>query len=131
MLFTGELEHGRYTSDLDDVHPDILHRYYGTHGRPLARDRSGAGSRNAPIEPSEHRCPFNDEGVQVFRQMLDDPVLAETIPEGFGLRMDEWPESRYPAFHVWWPRAVRWARALKLFMTESPLIFLCILQHSF
>ena len=62
--------------------------------------------------------------------MLDE--LATEIPLGFGVHKDEWDDDEgYPAleripmrgakyldialpFETWWPRAVRWARALKL-----------------
>lgn len=40
----GQLEHGAYEHEFNDIHPDILSRYYGTLGRPLQRSHSGAGS---------------------------------------------------------------------------------------
>ena len=145
----GQLEHGQYEDEFTDVHPDLLERYYGTRGRPLRRRHLGAGStgddyieddlsaaqegniRNAPIEPPLNHCPFDEQGMRVFHEMLGDALIQRTIPEGFGLREDEWDDSGYPPseeirmrggkhanivlpFHLWWPRAVRWARALKL-----------------
>ena len=146
----GQLQHGEYEREFDDVHPDILDRYYGTHGRPLRRNHSGAGStgedyesvgnqisadqegniHNESVETPPTHCPLDEQSAHLFRQMLDDELIQNSIPHDFGLREDEWDDGYPPTerikmrggkhvdidlpFTVWWPRAIKWVRALKL-----------------
>lgn len=44
MLFLGQVDHGVY-EDCPGIHPDLLNRFYGVHGKPTQRQayQTGAG----------------------------------------------------------------------------------------
>ncbi|KAF8549907.1 hypothetical protein OG21DRAFT_1420531, partial [Imleria badia] len=79
-----------------------------------------------------HQSPFtNPENEAVFFGMLKQVIDLQIIPEGFGLRPDEWEDGHYPAYEtirlgrwqskelevsladeVWYRRACLWCQAL-------------------
>ncbi|KAJ7024501.1 hypothetical protein C8F04DRAFT_1213036 [Mycena alexandri] len=90
--------------------------------------------RHAPVKVPRHRSPFKAaEDEQRFISFLNTLLAAPgVLPENFGVRQEEWDEEDYPETVVyrpgmkgkqltivlpreeWFPRAIRWARALDL-----------------
>ena len=110
-MFEGALNHGEYIDEYDNIHPDILQRYYGTglasgqsrtqrtdqfHNSGIEEQVSAVQVNNIwndPITPAEHRNPFGnaDDAVGLFCKMLND--LGTAVPLGFGVHEDEWDEN--------------------------------------
>lgn len=79
-----------------------------------------------------HRSPFTDpEDEATFFGMLNQAIGHQIIPDGFGLRPDEWEDGHYPIFEtirlgrrrskeleisladeIWYERACLWCQAL-------------------
>ncbi|EPQ57571.1 hypothetical protein GLOTRDRAFT_127924 [Gloeophyllum trabeum ATCC 11539] len=120
MRFLGQLEHGVYDDGYEDVHPDVLNRYYGadsTHER-LHPGQTGAGHsdsedegealedliaadqerhvRHDPIPVPKTSSPFPADLTADFLKALDELLATDIVPTGLGLRNDEWPEGGYP-----------------------------------
>lgn len=150
----GRLQHGEYVADYEDVHPEVLERYYGEdwaehsedegeQRRPSSDDGltledhvaedQAANVRHAPVETPTKGNPFEAyPGAEIlFMDMLRGADERKFVPEQFNLRAEEWGESGYEEsepikmrggkivdipvpFLDWWPRAVRWSRALYL-----------------
>ncbi|TFK66803.1 hypothetical protein BDN72DRAFT_771498 [Pluteus cervinus] len=85
------------------------------------------------VHAPENTNPFATDGdFDAFRQALESLEATDIIPDGYGLRPEEWGADGYPVIEtihngqlgkgrrsfmiplpdeVWRPRAVRWARA--------------------
>ncbi|KAJ7720708.1 hypothetical protein B0H16DRAFT_1666429 [Mycena metata] len=70
MAFIGQVQHGVYADDYEDVHPTILERYYGVHGRTASRasGQTGAGQlddEDVPLPPPAHGDDDDSEDSQI------------------------------------------------------------------
>ncbi|TFK84420.1 hypothetical protein K466DRAFT_577313 [Polyporus arcularius HHB13444] len=107
--------------DLNDIHPNLLSRYYGAEGRKrrLGPGQTGAGHyeddpsedtedlddhvaadqqrhvRHAPIPVPSSNSPFSQENEQIFVQCLHAARAEELVPEGYGLTEAEWGNVFY------------------------------------
>lgn len=117
----------------DKPDPEIRNSHHTEIEEQIAADQGG-NVRHDAIPPAEHQNPFRDsEAMQLlFRQMVAE--LGTSIPLGYGVHETEWGEDEsYPTieripmrgsrfldvalpFEIWWPRAVHWAKALKLLL---------------
>lgn len=124
-----------YIDELDEIHPNVLQRYYGVEGGEVERNiGTGAGSsgpdfneledlieedqnhniRHEAIEPASSNSPFESHADENhFRQMLDEMEQTGYVPGEFGLRQDEWIEGQYPSVEV---LKMRRGKVLELFM---------------
>ena len=99
------LKRGQYANEFDDVHPDILHRYFGVDGVPLHCQHSGAGNsddeddinnlddkitadqqphiRHDPIDVPDHASPFSSTQTEnIFFSALKEITDAGIVPSG-------------------------------------------------
>ena len=135
-----ELKHGKYNDILHGIHPETLHRYYGTQSLAGAVPQNLENMistdqqhqiRHEPVKVPDHSPPFAvPEAAEIFLDALEEINAAEIIPDGLGVAEGEWDVNGYPEseeikvgrktveiqlpFSVWWPRAVRWACTLEL-----------------
>jgi len=135
MRFLGELKHGRYTGR-QDIHPNIAAQYRDLANSPDQITEQIAANqetniRHEAIETPTRRSPFRTLEIEgIFRDALRELDNIQSVPTGFGVSEDEWVDGHYPEsavitvarkefdislpFRIWWPRAVRWARAFEL-----------------
>lgn len=122
LRLLGQTQHGVYNDDLEDVHPDILHKYYGTTsrhsmehshhfqaGHPNEEDDNSGNDigvqigknqeehvRHEPVPVPDTSSPFPGlEGAFREAMLL---VATRDAPRGFGLYPDEYEEASYPSF---------------------------------
>ncbi|TFY76459.1 hypothetical protein EWM64_g7555 [Hericium alpestre] len=120
MRLLGQLEHGIYADDYEDVHPDILNRYYGVdvdvehiHGQtgaghpddeedelPSLRDHIAADQephiRHAPIDVPDNGSPFQDLALEAaFFAALSSIHDQGLIPNGYSVAQAEWDDEGY------------------------------------
>ncbi|KAF9049378.1 hypothetical protein BDZ89DRAFT_941049, partial [Hymenopellis radicata] len=124
LEFMGRLKHGEYTQEYEDVHPELLDRYFGADiDSDSSDDQRGAGStgaadylddiehlvaadqnanvQNAPVIPATKNSPFSTaETEQLFLDMIEDNEYQEVVPAGFALLENEWDEGGYEASEV-------------------------------
>lgn len=85
--------------------------------------------RHDPIPVPDHASPFG-ELEHIFRTGLQELEESGYIPDGYGIREDEWEDGEYPSFeilktgrkrkelrvslpdHIWRRRAQKWVRGL-------------------
>ncbi|KAJ7165971.1 hypothetical protein C8R46DRAFT_997065 [Mycena filopes] len=79
MCFVGQVQHGVYGDDYDEVHPSVLERYYGVHGQITRRaaGQTGAGQLDDEDVPLP---PVRDEDSDDESDM-DNDDLAQEIEE--------------------------------------------------
>ncbi|KAG8705515.1 hypothetical protein FRC08_001633 [Ceratobasidium sp. 394] len=89
--------------------------------------------RHPPVRVPAKACPFEPEQAAVFWEALLHAEAEGFIPSGYGIEAGEWAGGVYPELEtlkvgrrkngvhsivlpksVWFPRAVRWARALHI-----------------
>ena len=109
----GELIHGKYADDFQNVHPDILQRY-GNEGKHLGfvsqimvheisedLDQAIAGDqdrhiRHEAIEVVDNQFPFNSvEGGDIFTGAFNEVRAEGIIPEQMGVAETEWEDGVY------------------------------------
>jgi hypothetical protein len=124
LFFLGQLEHGIYKDEYDDMHPDLLNRDYGTSQQAAVLEAQQTGTqhshevdlegiirhiavgqkqhvRHDPVAPPDARNPFpNTDIQQVFERALKQVCEAGFIPSGLGVREEEWEEPTYPGFEA-------------------------------
>jgi hypothetical protein len=125
IFFLGQLEHGIYLDEYDNVHPELLNRYYGVsqQAAPGNVHQISAGYTNSsddvdleaivhdiaegqkqhvrhdPVGLPDARNPFsNTDMQQVFEKVLRQVCEAKFIPSGLGVHKEEWEETTYPGF---------------------------------
>ncbi|TFK56300.1 hypothetical protein OE88DRAFT_1607356, partial [Heliocybe sulcata] len=120
MWFVGQMEHGVYAEDYEDVHPDILNHYYGIDSATEVRyaGQTGAGHseteedgedfddliatdqehhiRHDPIPVPRATSPFSEDVTADFLSALDEVLATDFIPAGLNVREQEWPVDGYP-----------------------------------
>lgn len=70
MRFLGQLNDGVYADPMDNIHPDIIERYYGVDGIERIR-RPGETGAGHP----------EDEDMEQPEQRVDEPVLSNTVAD--------------------------------------------------
>jgi len=123
MRFMSELQRGKYADEFENVHPDILDRYFGVNGAPSQRDHSGAGDsddedgiseldnmistdqqshiRHDPVDVPKHAAPFaSEEAEDIFYAALKDVLAAGIVPRDLGVHDSEWDGGDYPTFEA-------------------------------
>ncbi|TDL30236.1 hypothetical protein BD410DRAFT_709365, partial [Rickenella mellea] len=119
-----QIQQGIHKDEFDGIHPDLLNRYYGIHGRPDHCDygQTGAGHpeddtqeaediaadqnvhiRHDPIEVPEDACPpslRSREEMARFRDILQELQRMEVVPSGLGVSEQEWGNDGYPDIEV-------------------------------
>ncbi|KAI0060244.1 hypothetical protein BV25DRAFT_1807634, partial [Artomyces pyxidatus] len=121
IRFLAAVERGTYkeVDEYQDVHPDLLNRYYGVSGVPRFRapGQTGAGHppdediealvaadqaaniRHEPIKVARHTSPFSlDELEQGFWDVYAEVQASGIVPSGMMLRDSEWDDGEYPTF---------------------------------
>ncbi|KAG1726809.1 uncharacterized protein EDB91DRAFT_1254183 [Suillus paluster] len=123
MRLLGQASLGVYEDEFEGIHPAILQRYYGIHGRELVRGRNqtGAGHPNDELDESDEdsiigrierdqandvqhdavevadgNTPFqNEEDENSFFEILEEVVMDGIVPEGYNLQEgeDEYDEN--------------------------------------
>ncbi len=62
MRFLSKLEHGVVSGDdLEDIHPDVISRYYGADSLEKRRGREQTGAGHYDINDSENIAPVDDD----------------------------------------------------------------------
>ncbi|KAJ7096141.1 hypothetical protein C8R44DRAFT_644623, partial [Mycena epipterygia] len=141
MRLIGELKYGRYTDNLDNIHPEVVARYnddviqsnkwiQDDMDAAIAEDQ-GRHIRHEPIDVPKHSSPFSTvEAEELFSQALSTVQAEGIVPVGLGVAEAEWEGGIYSEvevikvgrkdsevdipFSVWWPRAVAWVQGLEL-----------------
>lgn len=92
-----------------------------------------ANVRHAAVDAPNDSCPFvSVEAIDLFYQALTEAEDQDIIPNHLMVTAEEWPDG-YPThelittgtrsgkklsvalpYDIWWPRAVVWARALRI-----------------
>ncbi|KAG1750321.1 uncharacterized protein EDB91DRAFT_1046232 [Suillus paluster] len=123
MRLLGQASLGIYEDEFEGIHPAILQRYYGIHGRELVhgRNQTGAGHPNDEsdesdedsiigrierdqandvqhdaVEVADGNTPFqNEEDENSFFEILEEVVMDGIVPEGYNLQEgeDEYDEN--------------------------------------
>ncbi|KAF7987119.1 hypothetical protein HWV62_321 [Athelia sp. TMB] len=120
----GQARLGVYKDECGGVHPDIINKYYGIHGKTIKRapGDTGAGNaadeadddvaeqvaadqqvhiRHAEIEVAVHGNPFSSDVIEAnFWDLLAQMVEGEVLPEDVGLIEHEWHNGEYPLYEV-------------------------------
>ncbi|GLB45737.1 hypothetical protein LshimejAT787_2700070 [Lyophyllum shimeji] len=81
LRFYGQLKHGLYKEDdCLGVHPEIINRYYGVHGRPTTRDagQTGAGHANDDVDVDDDD---DDDVVNLDAVMMEDEDVWEDLED--------------------------------------------------
>ncbi|KAK6996202.1 hypothetical protein R3P38DRAFT_3287888 [Favolaschia claudopus] len=129
MCFMGRLQNGFYDEDCNGVHPNVLERYYGTHGRE--RQRAAGETGAGQLEDEEISNPPSATGSQSD----DTESLEERIAEAhednfhsFSLSPSQpptHPPTLSPSFFlsfllIIWPPPPRCELSSALHKTEIP-----------
>ncbi|KZP04047.1 hypothetical protein FIBSPDRAFT_752144 [Athelia psychrophila] len=120
----GQARFGVYKDECGGVHPDVISKYYGVHGKIIHRapGDTGAGNpadetdkdvadhvaadqqvhiRHEAIEVPIYGNPFMDEATEDgFWRLLAQMVEGDVVPEDVGLHPHEWDDGQYPLFEV-------------------------------
>jgi hypothetical protein len=85
MRFMSELERGKYANEFEDVHPDILNRYFGVHGTPAYRQHSGAGESDSDDTDSDSLDEqiLADQESHIHHELIDIPKHVTSFPIQF------------------------------------------------
>ncbi|KAJ7443289.1 hypothetical protein FB451DRAFT_1413781 [Mycena latifolia] len=122
---------------MENVHPDIIDRYYGVEGdeRVPRPGQTGAGhpddEEDSDAWEDEHDEDFLTHAMEAnFFAALAEITEQNIVPQGFGVQEDEWEDGGYPAAEainpgtrgkeiivalpreIWLPRAIFFAQAL-------------------
>ncbi|KAH7919171.1 hypothetical protein BV22DRAFT_1023459, partial [Leucogyrophana mollusca] len=110
MRFLSEVENGVYTKDpFEDVHPDLIARYYGTEGPPLSVDEQddvdemrqavegeiasdmAANIHHEPVAVPEYSNPFPSADIEdLFYQALADVEASGLLPDSLTFPAFRW-----------------------------------------
>jgi hypothetical protein len=133
IFFLGQTEHGIYLDEYEDIHPEVLNRYYGVHGQQVEREphQLGAGHsadeedgvesedednqditgdiagyiaadqqqhvRHEPVDVPDAHNPLPSSHWQgVFEEVFTHVCNVDFVPEGLGVREEEWEDGTYP-----------------------------------
>ncbi|KAK1220201.1 hypothetical protein PQX77_017052 [Marasmius sp. AFHP31] len=85
------------------------------------------------VHVPKYPSPLNDTRLDLFSRALAAAEEQEVIPDGYGIRPEEWEDGEYPSYellrsgkkgtrelrvdlpdHIWRPRAEKWVRALDI-----------------
>ena len=115
-------------SDNDDLEED-LPEIPEDLGDRLVADQQGHIAHPAVNVPLKS-CPFGPQGLALFEGFLSQVTEQRVLPEGYGIREEEWDEGEYPSVEIlrtgrrrkeltvnlpdaiWRPRAERWVQGL-------------------
>lgn len=120
MRLLGQLEHGVYVDDLDDVPPEDLIEHYGV-DEDNVDDHIGEGDSDSDdddyrgdgyagnnvedgpepgeitVNVPETHTPFTDDDMEnIFHQSLEEIREHGIVPVGYGIFPHEWEEEHYP-----------------------------------
>ncbi|KAJ6568265.1 hypothetical protein DFH09DRAFT_917831, partial [Mycena vulgaris] len=86
-----------------------------------------------PVGVPKHKNPLSDDDLRLFNAAFAEANRLQVVPQGYGIRQEEWENGTYPAFEIlksgrkgskelrvalpdsiWRPRAQYWVRALSV-----------------
>ncbi|KAJ7765055.1 hypothetical protein DFH07DRAFT_738012, partial [Mycena maculata] len=82
MCFVGQVREGMYNDDCEGVHPNVIQRYYGTHGHKVRRapGQTGAGQlddEEISLPPSDIEDDSSEEEEEDLGQQIEDAHADE------------------------------------------------------
>jgi hypothetical protein len=125
------------TSNLSPQEMEILNFL-----RQQLRNEQDKHVRHPPVSVPAQQYPFGAVDIQqIFEDAFSVAQEDGFLPAGYGIRETEWEEDRYPAeqyigsertkhdpslyiplpYHIWYPRAVRWAVGLHIMNSVAQL----------
>ncbi|KAN0094640.1 hypothetical protein V8E55_002927 [Tylopilus felleus] len=109
LRFLGQTEFGVYQDDCEGAgHPtdeevsgDEEDGHTAAHIADLVNRQQQQNVNEDVVFVPSHRSPFTDpEDEATFFGMLNQAIGHQIIPDGFGLRPDEWEDGHYPIFET-------------------------------
>ncbi|KAF8835010.1 hypothetical protein BDN67DRAFT_913768, partial [Paxillus ammoniavirescens] len=105
------LTNGKYHDDYENVHPEVLQRYYGVDQQDRDVDGDQIYQQIADdqeihvqhdlIDVPHNTSPFQSpEAEQTFILAYKEVMAAGIIPEGYGVAQGEWGGGLYPESEV-------------------------------
>lgn len=65
LQFLGQARHGVYKDECEGIHPDVIEKYYGIHGKAAHRPSGVTGAANPPISTIRQRYHWQPEWQMV------------------------------------------------------------------
>ncbi|KAJ7448877.1 hypothetical protein B0H11DRAFT_1928910 [Mycena galericulata] len=98
MCLIGKMQEGVYLDDCEGVHPNVIERYYGTHGPEIHREagQTGAGQ----LDDEEISPPLSDSGDipneetdSDPEEQMEDGASSSSAGDNSGEQSEEEPEE--------------------------------------
>jgi hypothetical protein len=126
LRLLGQAKLGVYKDECEGVHPDVINKYYGVHGKTVHHNATGAGHpideddnsqpplaeqiasdqqshvHHAGVAVPLHGNPFGNSTADEdkFWRILSNVVEEKITPEGVGLHCEEWDDGVYPSYEI-------------------------------